>query len=94
MLPSPTFRGVARNHPHELEWMLDYAMAVLDDPNDPRHVTAMAFLVEVSLLAQEGGRRGFLFCGWQAMVVGQWRPPNRGETVGIMGEGLAFSAHE
>ncbi|KAJ6651522.1 hypothetical protein lerEdw1_020857 [Lerista edwardsae] len=40
-------RGVARNRPHEPEWMVDYAMAVLDDPNDNRHVTAMAFLVEL-----------------------------------------------
>lgn len=47
-LPSPTARGVARNCPPEPKWMLDLAIAVLDDPNDFRHVTAMAFLVEVS----------------------------------------------
>ncbi|XP_053107975.1 maestro heat-like repeat family member 5 [Hemicordylus capensis] len=39
-------RALVRNPPRELKWMVGHVLAVLSDPDEGRHASAMAFLVE------------------------------------------------
>ncbi|KAL8222582.1 UNVERIFIED_CONTAM: hypothetical protein K2H54_077555 [Gekko kuhli] len=41
-------RAIVRGRPRELKWMAEHVMAILDDPDDSEHVTAMAIFAESS----------------------------------------------
>ncbi|XP_077196559.1 maestro heat-like repeat family member 5 [Paroedura picta] len=40
-------RAIVRSHPREIKWMVEHVMAVLDDPDESEHITAMALFAEL-----------------------------------------------